>query len=71
MTCHICGEQSEGCACDSCVFMVRHFPKLLSLVDSASVIVELFDAKEPAQKSWKKRWLGSANFYMEEWNHAE
>lgn len=33
---------------------------LLELVDGAYEIVELFNPKSPAQKSWKENWLEKA-----------
>ncbi len=33
---------------------------LLELVDAAEDIIELYDAKTPAQKKWKTEWLKKA-----------
>lgn len=42
--------------------------RLLELVDGAKTIVEIWDAKEPAQVEWKKQWLQKAS---EELSFAE
>lgn len=34
--------------------------ELKSLVDGASVIVEMWKAESPAQIEWKKRWIDKA-----------
>ena len=43
-----------------CDYMETKIGAALTLIDGAYNIVELWEAKTPYQKQWKKRWLATA-----------